>query len=211
MRKKGLYLLTILSASTLIPLTAPIALADTHTSTHESAQNVQPVCLADFDHLVSVHNNQYVLATNNDAHISQNTYTQLEKAVTTANQTIAAHHFTIDPETKEMYTEHLRVPRAANSRYTYKNFWWGTRYYFRSNQAVDQLVHELQSHGSDLSIGGLVGSIIASRGIAAVGALSSVYFQRVANNLNYYNARHRKNQIYMDWNYSGQYSMHILR
>lgn len=66
----------------------------------------------------------------------------------------------------------------------------------------------MRNQGDTLAGLGIVGTIFSSGTAAIVGGTAAIYFNNVANNLDYYNSIHRKSHIYMDMNYSGYYSLH---
>ncbi len=102
------------------------------------------------------------------------------------------------------------LSQYVNGGYTSNDFWWETRYYFRSNAAVYQMEHELDNYSI---VSGIVGAIdgLASAGIgSAVGAIGAAYFQKMRSDLDYYNNTHIKDYINMDVYFTGIYRIYSV-
>ena len=161
------------------------------------------------DPYVSVVNNQYQLSQNATSALSHNELQEAERSIETANTTVNQQHLTIDKRTKAAHTM-LSTKAAWHSYYTFANFWWGTRYYFTSNEAVAQMQNELGNDAIAIGIAGAIGGALTGGGAAVVAAGAGAYLQKMSNDLGYYNSTHLHNQIYMDVNLAGFYSMHVL-
>lgn len=86
---------------------------------------------------------------------------------------------------------------STNKRYTYRHFWWGTRFYFRSNAAVNQMVHELKASASNLAafgVGAGGAAMVAGPYAAIPGMLlgfAAWKYNKMADDLQYYNETHK--------------------
>lgn len=165
----------------------------------DTAIPVSDSLVSRIDDYVVVKDNQYVLELPDNA---KTLFTSDEIAVVKtnlykANENVNKNALAIDVENKTTESEPQVMTAAAyNKHVTTKNFWWGTRYYFTSNAAVDEFVWSLNNTAIGLG--------------AAIGVVGGAYFAKVANDLNYYNQTHSHNQIYMDVNWSFFYSCHVL-
>lgn len=189
--------------------------------TTQSADNVaQPNVLSDkdisnFDQYVTVENNQYVLNLPKDNTFSDSKIAEVQYSLEKANQSVIEHNLRINQLTKTSQAvvmgedaKYTFLDSKSSHSFTFKNFWWGTRYYFTSNAAVNDFVHDFQDKSivlGALGAAGAIGGVIP----ALVGAAGAAYFAKVANDLNYYNQRHSKSRIYLDMNYSLGYSFHV--
>lgn len=163
------------------------------------------------DKYVSVVNNQFVLSIPISANVSNDLVAKAQEVVDKSNQSITKNHSVVNANTKTIMPNPIFASKAAwHSYYTYTNFWWGTRYYFTSNAAVNQLVNEFNNYAAALTVGAAVGGYFTVGTAALLGGLGAAYFTKVANDLNYYNSTHSQNQIYMDMNGAGAYDMHVL-
>lgn len=183
------------------------------TAKSDSNTAVSESLISRIDEYVVIKNNQYVLELPDNVKdlFTSDEIAQVENNISKANENVDQSSLLIDAETKTTESESQTTTAAAyNKHFTWKNFWWGTRYYFTSNAAVDEFVWDftnksivLGALGAAGSLGGVVPGLI--------GAVGAAYFAKVANDLNYYNQRHSHNQIYLDMNYSLGYSFHILK
>lgn len=199
-----------------VPLTTgtQIVSADTVSTVKNNTNKVVSDSLVSrIDDYVVVKNNQYVLELpdNVKTQFTLDEMTQVENSIIKANEHVDKNSLAINAGTKTTDSSIQTMNRAAyNKHFTWKNFWWGTRYYFTSNAAVNEFYWTFTN--VSIVMGGL--AAVGSLGGAVAGILPAVtgaYFAKVANDLNYYNQRHVRNQIYMDMNYSLGYSFHILK
>lgn len=72
------------------------------------------------------------------------------------------------------------------------------------------MTNELSIYADGFNIAGAIGSVFSYGSAAAVAGIANTYFTQLSAGLNYYNNNHSHNQIYMDVNWSGGYSFHIL-
>ena len=202
------FLTSVVLSTAAVPLINISASTDTvmakpETNTDKSSNyDIQVL-----DKYVSVINNQFVLSIPRSANVSSDLVVKAQEIVNKSNQSITKNHSIVNVNTKIIMPNPIFSSKAAwHSYYTYTNFWWGTRYYFTSNAAVNQLVHEFNNYAAALAVGGYftVGTA------ALLGGLGAAYFTKVANDLTYYNSNHSQNQIYMDMNAAGAYDMHVL-
>lgn len=166
------------------------------------------------DPYVEVIHNQYVLSKNGNEKLSQNQIIKAEKTIKKANEFVNSHNLIIDPETKDAIVYSPFISFAAyNKHYTYAWKWFGGRYYFTSNAAVRELAQRFRSHANNLSYGSAAVSFLgpAATIVSAVGSIGATRYNQMASDLEYYNAQHSHNQIYMDLNWNGSYSFHILK
>ncbi|MFC6164212.1 hypothetical protein ACFP3T_05950 [Lactiplantibacillus dongliensis] len=158
---------------------------------------------------VTVLNNRYQLNHTASGAFNKQELKQIKLSISQANKTVIEQHLTIEPVTKS--TVSIPESKAAwNSHYTATNFWWGTRYYFTSNAAVAEMTNELSNIEYGFDVAGVIGTLFTDGGAAAVATTATAYFNSMSIYLNHYNNNHRHNQIYMDVNYSGGYSCHVL-
>lgn len=118
---------------------------------------------------------------------------------------IKQQHGVINPETKEVMTITTFVSGLST-----KWFWWGERYYFTSNAAVANVSHRMRNQADTLAGLGVLGTVLSSGTAAVVGGSAAIYFNNVANNLDYYNSIHIHSHIYMDMGYSDYYTLHTF-
>ncbi|MGM9911715.1 MAG: hypothetical protein ACI31N_09090, partial [Lacticaseibacillus absianus] len=90
---------------------------------------------------------------------------------------------------------------------SYKLFWWGTRYYFRSNAAVYQMDHELDGYMTALAITGTLAAVVSSGAATAVSGSVAAYLNKVKSDLDYMNNTHPHSYLYMDVNKTGFYKI----
>lgn len=146
-------------------------------------------------------------------------YTLVERILNQTNEYVKEHGLIINSATKTIEPDNTfrsklmfnyvdRSASSKNSKYTYKQFWWGTRYYFRSNKAVYQMEHELDT--SSLLVGTLANLLTSGFG-AAVGFIGAAYFQKIKSDLDYMNNTHPHDYLYMDVNLTGIYKIEVLK
>lgn len=161
--------------------------------------------------------NPYITVSNNQYHFNAQTLNDfnqqelqiIDDSIQQANVNIIQQHLTINVQTK-IATSTIQSKAAWNSHYTSANFWWGTRYYFTSNQAVTEMQYQLTNGAIAWGIAGAIGGVLSGGGAAVVAAAPAAWLGKMSNDLGYYNSTHSHNQIYMDVNYAGNYSMHVL-
>lgn len=190
---------------------AQVVSADTvSTATSEVNTPVSNSLVSSIDDYVVVKNNQYVLelSDNVKTQFTSDEIAQVENNIVKANENVDKNSLAIDTRTKTSESKPRMMSRAAyNKHVTTRSFWWGMRYYFTSNAAVNEFVWGLNNKAIGVGAFALVGGPLAT----AAGAISAGYFYKAANDLNYYNQTHSRNQIYMDVNWSFFYSFHILK
>lgn len=172
-----------------------------------------------FDQYVKVENNKFVLEIPQNVHPDSQALANAQKSIDTANSNIASRNGSIDPNTKEITYSSNSNPSntlnstselAASSSYTTADFWWGTRYYFESNDAVYAMDHDLDTLSAGYATLGALGSLETAGAAAAVGTIGAAYFQKVKSDLDYMNNTHPNNYLYMDVNYTGIYSINVM-
>ena len=89
-------------------------------------------------------------------------------------------------------------------------FWWGARYYFRSNAAVYQMDHDLDNYTLGFGGVGVLATIFSGGIAAAVAGAAGLYFQKMKSDLDYYNNTHLNNYINMDVDRTGYYSIYAV-
>lgn len=175
----------------------------------------------EIDKYIRVKNNQYVLNDSNNSELTEGEITVAKKVIEESNQDIKNNHEVINPITKTIDEKNnpininsrftILARSSKNSRYTWKKFWWGTRYYFRSNAAVYQMDHELDDYSLACGVVGTIGALASAGTASAVGGLSAAYFQKIKSDLDYMNNTHPHNYLYMDVNRTGIYSIKVLK
>lgn len=174
------------------------------------------------DQFVQVQNNQYVLTEGAKKEFNNSEITQIKKIISESNAEVKHENALIDTSDKAFYpytnnSNPFVSFASTGKKYTYRNFWWGTRFYFRSNAAVDRMVQELRDSQSTLSafaLGAGGAATVAGPYAAIPGMLlgfAAWKYNEMASGLQSYNEAHKKNQIYMDVNMTGNVSYHILK
>lgn len=216
MKKVRFITMLALSAS-IAGTTAPLlssANASYSNATDQRMPTTTEVNLQDFDQYVGVKNNSFVLLTKGKQRLTNTQTETIKSALKQANYSIQQQHQIIDPQTKEVRSSTqvsgIRVLSAGVSGLSTKWFWWGERYYFKSNAAVSYISHRMRSQGDALGGLGVLSSVLANGVAAGIAGSGSLYFNHVANGLDYYNSIHIHSHIYMDMNYTGVYSFHTF-
>lgn len=173
------------------------------------------------DKYIEVKNNQYVLNDLSNSALTEEEISIAKKVIEESNKDIKNTHEVINPTTKTVDEKNnsininsrftILARSSKNSRYTWKKFWWGTRYYFRSNFAVYQMDHELDDYSLACGVAGTIGALASAGTAAAVGTISAAYFQKIKSDLDYMNNTHPHNYLYMDVNHTGIYSIKVLK
>lgn len=179
------------------------------TEQDQSKNQVSQELIEKVDKYVSVKNNAYVLNPVVKNFLTTEQFAEVKNIIGRANSNVKQGRFIINVNDKS-YDETNPLLRKSNSHYTYKNFFWGTRYYFRSNAAVYEMEHELSNYSTTLAIAGALGGLASAGMASAVGAIGSAYFAKVRNDLDYMNKRHPHNYLYMDVNLTGIYKIAVL-
>lgn len=216
--KKSIKLLSISSA--MLGLVGPLlaspttafAASESSATTIEQSQSKNQISqqlINKVDAYVSVKNNTYTLDSAVKNFLTTEQFTEVKNDIDKANSNVKQGQFTINVNDKS-YDETNPLLRKGNSHYTYKNFWWGTRYYFRSNAAVYEMDHELDNYSATLAVAGAIGGLASAGTASAVGAIGSAYFMKIRSDLDYMNNTHPHNYLYMDVNYTGIYSINVL-
>lgn len=183
-----------------------------HASVAAGTENKNEISkIQDLDEYVSVVDNKFELKVPDNINVSKEIMQEAEVAIKKSNDLANNNHLTIDKNSKVIEDNSPTTRAAWHSYYTYKNFWWGIRYYFTSNSAVNMLAHEWENTAAILALGGIAGTYLSAGSSIMILGVGSWYFTNTASQLRYYNSMHLKNQIYMDVNYALQYDFHILR
>lgn len=160
----------------------------------ETTANVTPETAAIANKYISVKDNQYVLDPSIKNVLSPQQYQALQNKVKESNSNVKLSNAVIGKDLSYTSTPLLR---SSNRHYTWKSFAWGTRYYFRSNAAVYEMDHDLETAQ-------VVG------GVLSLGVLSA-YYAKIESDLNYMNNTHPHNYLYMDINqWIGNYTIGVL-
>lgn len=202
--KKSIILSGLLTSIITLSSISPL-LANADSVSSSSTQTIQVTPAADtsslqnaLDNYVSVENNQYILTIPDDIQLNATQIEQAKADIQLANQQITLHNGVINLTNKSYF-----IPsRTVRSGYTWGNFWWGTRYYFRSNAAVYQMDHDLDNFS--------IMSGITALWAPAIGVSGAAYFQKVKSDLDYFNNTHSQNYINMDVSWAGVYSIYTV-
>lgn len=165
-------------------------------SSDVQGDNFMPRQYRDLDQLVVVHENRYEISDFGKFVLPKQTYIKLSEQLDSVNKDVCRKHAVIDPTTKSFVLNYQ--DRASNTPST-KNFWWGTRYYFRSNAQVDTMVSQLHTWANYNSMAAIAGGLLSPY-IGAVCGLNTIRLNQVAVDLEAYNNKHKKQHIYMDLN-----------
>lgn len=211
--KKSINILT--EVVTAVSMVAPFAISNvsqTFADTVETSQpskstvqnqvngelgtsaNLSPETVDVAKKYISVKDNQYVLDPSIKNVLNPQQYQALQDKVSESNSNVKLSNAVIGKDLSYTSTPLLR---SSNRHYTWKSFAWGTRYYFRSNAAVYEMDHDLETMqvvGGVLSLG-----------------LFSAYYAKIESDLNYMNNTHPHNYLYMDINqWVGNYTIGVL-
>lgn len=231
MKKFKKYVSIAVLGSTLLTVACPAMVEATENSGHNYQQSDNVINhksiegilsfsdIQKVDRFIQVYNNEFVLKKSINSNISYDVYTLVERILNQTNEYVKEHGLIINSATKTIEPDNTfrsklmfnyvdRSASSKNSKYTYKQFWWGTRYYFRSNNAVYQMEHELDT--SSLLVGTLANLLTSGFG-AAVGFIGAAYFQKIKSDLYYMNNTHPHDYLYMDVNLTGIYKIEVLK
>lgn len=92
------------------------------------------------DHFVEVQNNQFVLSKDAENKFDDSEIYSIKKLISESNTQVRHDHSQIDTSDKSFEVNSGDASpfvsfASTRKEYTYKHFWWGTRFYFRSNAA----------------------------------------------------------------------------
>lgn len=233
--KKGAIAILGLQLLTVFTISGGIVNAETLNNTTKNTRKVvkqdqvklSQNTIDDFDKYITIKNNSYILNSNVDTIFPEDEVSTVKDMLSSANEEIKKHHEIIDPSTKEIVnlnTSPFIVMAAYNKNYTTKAFWWGKRYYFTSNIAVNRGAKYfrhisslryndslfLSALGDSIAYASPYATLAANVASMGVGYVAGQY-SAAATALVKYNNRHRHNQIYLDLNRTFQYSLHILK
>lgn len=168
---------------------APSATTSKETSKGNTNSTISSESLKDsFDQYVKVENNKFVLEIPQTVHPDAQALANAQKSIDTANANIASRNGSIDPNTKKVTyfsnsnasnTLNLTSEAEASSSYTTADFWWGTRYYFESNDAVYTMDHDLDTVTAGYAGLGALSALETVGVTAAVGTIGAAYFQKL--------------------------------
>ncbi|MCD6633474.1 hypothetical protein LSG16_11610 [Lactococcus cremoris] len=213
MKTKQVYVSLMASAiliSVASPLMANADIVSSNVTTEQISSN-QASNFTDikdhFDSYVSVKNNQYVLNLPENVQVNQNEFEQVVEQINAVNQQVQTNKLIINPVNKEIVS---RASTLKSSGYTFDTFWWGARYYFRSNAAVYQMDHDLDNYTLGFGGVGVLAAIFSGGIAAAVAGAAGLYFQKMKSDLDYYNNTHLNNYINMDVDRTGYYSIYAV-
>lgn len=213
--KKSINVLT--EAITAVSMIAPIAIsnvtqtfADTVETSQQNKSTIQKRVTGELgtaanvtsdtatiaNKYISVKDNQYILDPSIKNVLSPQQYQALQNKVKESNSNVKLSNAVIEKDLS--YTSNSNsLLRRSRRHYTWKSFAWGTRYYFRSNAAVYEMDHDLETWqvvGGALSLG-----------------VFSAYYAKIESDLNYMNNTHPHNYLYMDINrWIGTYTIGVL-
>ena len=105
-------------------------------------------------------NNQFVLSKDAENKFDDSEIYSIKKLISESNTQVRHDHSQIDTSDKSFEVNSGDANpfvsfASTRKEYTYKHFWWGTRFYFRSNAAVNQMVRELRSSAKTMFAFGL--------------------------------------------------------
>lgn len=119
-------------------------------STKSQNEEISQDVVEKADHFVEVQNNQFVLSKDAENKFDDSEIYSIKKLISESNTQVRHDHSQIDTSDKSFEVNSGDASpfvsfASMRKEYTYKHFWWGTRSYFRSNAAVNQMVRELRS------------------------------------------------------------------
>lgn len=180
--------------------------------------------ISKFDKYVKVKNNKFILNLPVNNSFSSQEVKAVQQMIDNANEDVSANDKKINVTTKEVTVTspsnnnlkfgislYASRKKTTKKHYTYKLFWWGTRYYFRSNAAVYQMDHELDSYVTALAITGALAAVVSSGAAAAVSGSVAAYLKKVKSDLDYMNKMHPHSYLYMDVNKTGFYKIKTFK
>ncbi|MBT8935302.1 hypothetical protein BTI72_05155 [Lactobacillus delbrueckii subsp. bulgaricus] len=221
--------LLVVSVMAVVPFLQPASLVEasldqrndvaTNTSTILSNKEISK-----FDKYVRVKNNKFILNLPTNNNFSSQEIKAVQQMIDNTNEDVSANDKKINATTKEVTATspsnnnlkfgislYASRKKATKKHYTYKLFWWGTRYYFRSNAAVYQMDHELDGYMTALAITGTLAAVVSSGAATAVSGSVAAYLNKVKSDLDYMNNMHPHSYLYMDVNKTGFYKIKTFK
>lgn len=152
MKKFKKYVSIAVLGSTLLTVACPAMVEATENSGHNYQQSDNVINhksiegilsfsdIQKVDRFIQVYNNEFVLKKSINSNISYDVYTLVERILNQTNEYVKEHGLIINSATKTIEPDNTfrsklmfnyvdRSASSKNSKYTYKQFWWGTRYY----------------------------------------------------------------------------------
>lgn len=161
--------------------------------------------LESLNQFVSVKNNQFVLTIPDEYAISPEIREEAEISVKKSNQQIRENGGVIQSDNLTINypnsTENIQIRSGINDT-SVSWFWWGSRQYFWSNAAVENVAYKYDHYSQFLGVAGIAGTAVTSGVAAVIGGIGSWYYAHLASELRHYNNTHKKNKIYQDLNWA---------
>ena len=109
-------------------------------STKSQNEEISQDVVEKADHFVEVQNNQFVLSKDAENKFDDSEIYSIKKLISESNTQVRHDHSQIDTSDKSFEVNSGDASpfvsfASTRKEYTYKHFWWGTRFYFRSNAA----------------------------------------------------------------------------
>lgn len=109
-------------------------------STKSQNEEISQDVVEKADHFVEVQNNQFVLSKDAENKFDDSEIYSIKKLISESNTQVRHDHSQIDTSDKSFKVNSGDASpfvsfASTRKEYTYKHFWWGTRFYFRSNAA----------------------------------------------------------------------------
>ena len=192
-----------------LALTAKPVSASSYNETELSQNSMEPSTKAEYhlfteaeakeiSNLITVKNGKYLVDSDKAGQASLNQVKLAKQFVDQVNET-----------RNNIRLYGVNLAHAHHKYFTYRNFTWGTRYYFSTNAAVAQMQSDLTNKCLIIGGAGAAASVIGGAIPGLIGTFGAGYFEKMSSDLGAYNAAHSNKQIYMDLNWAGIYSFHI--
>ncbi|WP_125769097.1 hypothetical protein [Companilactobacillus furfuricola] len=146
------------------------------------------------DQFVIISNGRYAISENAKLNLSQNQFAELTNQLSMVNQQLAENGWGIDEKTKSIFKPQVRISGMKSTE-----FWWGTRYYFYTNQAVHDFSWKLKSIATVMGITGVVTGFVDPL-LPIFSTVRAGAISWDADQLEHYNNNHIHSHIFMDLN-----------
>lgn len=202
----SLMMATLVGFSSLAVDNESVSATSYDNGTQENIEELTPTAhhlfteaeINSFSELITVKNGEYQVDQNRANQVSL-------REVQLANQFVSQ----VNETKRDLRLYGVDLAHPHHNYFTYKDFSWGTRYYFSTNAAVTRMQKVLRNGNAVMGgasiVGGAIGGVIS----ALAGSVVANHFSNMAADLGDYNNAHRNKQIYMDVNWTGGYSFHI--
>lgn len=173
------------------------------TSTPETSKNQSKSLdqnqINEVDKYVSIVNNQFVL---DSSHIDPVTAAAVNQKLAETNSLVRNKGYVINTATKQINTQPQYAVQDDDFEYAdgsiyeheIRDYWWGVRHIFRSNEAIYSYINTLETSGI------AAGVVALLPGMEIAGGITAAYLEKVASDVNTVQSLHSTEKIYLDVN-----------